>query len=85
MNKKKPKMFSNKGKKYKEGSHTDSVLSLSLNHVNKGVLASGSADKSLKIWDLAKGNNIFTSNHGSGRVNKVQWSKLDPSVIFTTS
>lgn len=31
INKKKPKKFTNKAKKYKEGSHTDSVLSLSLN------------------------------------------------------
>jgi periodic tryptophan protein 1 len=62
-NKKKPTNFKNKAKKWKEGSHTDAVLSLSLNSVNKSVLASGSADKFLKIWDLSKGRNVHSSKH----------------------
>ena len=75
----------NKVKKFKEGSHTDSVLSLSLNSVNKSILASGSADTTLKIWDLQKQANIFTSQHHKQKINKIEWSTLDPSVIFTTS
>ena len=84
-NKKKPKKFTNKAKKWKEGSHTDSVLSLSLNTKNKNVLASGSADCTLKIWDLCSAKNIYTSNHHQGRVEKVKWNPTDFSVIFTTS
>lgn len=81
--KKKPKKFTNKAKKWKEGSHTDSVLSISLNNSHKNILASGSADNTVKIWDLAQGKNIYTSTHHESRVNKVKWSPVDPSVIFT--
>jgi periodic tryptophan protein 1 len=62
-NKKKPKKFTNAGKKWKEGSHTDSVLSVSLNHSHKNILASGSADRTVKIWDLSQGKNIYSSSH----------------------
>jgi periodic tryptophan protein 1 len=51
---KKPKKFTNKAKKYRAGSHTDSVTSLSLNHSNLSVLASGSIDTTVKIWDISK-------------------------------
>ena len=52
--KKKVKKFTNKEKKYKTGSHEGPVLSLSLNHSNLSVLASGSADSTVKIWDIGK-------------------------------
>jgi periodic tryptophan protein 1 len=84
-NKKKPKKFTNKAKKYKEGSHTDSVLSLSLNNSHKNILASGSADQTLKIWDLNQGKNIYTSTHHHSRVNKVKWNPNDKTVILTAS
>lgn len=82
-NKKKPKKFTNKSKKWKEGSHTDSVISLSLNFSHRNILASGSADSTMKIWDLGEAKNIYTSNHHSSRVNKVKWSPVDPTIIFT--
>jgi WD40 repeat protein len=59
--KKKPKKFTNKAKKYRAGSHTDAVTSLSLNHSNLAVLASGSIDKTVKIWDISKESCVHTS------------------------
>jgi periodic tryptophan protein 1 len=56
-----------------------------LNPSHKNILASGSADKLVKIWDLTQGANIHTCSHHSLRVNKVKWSPTDPSVIFTAS
>ena len=43
-------------KKYKHqediGTHTEAVLSLSLNPIQKEYLASGSEDSTVRIWDL---------------------------------
>lgn len=34
------------------GSHSDAVMCLSLNPIQKEYLASGSEDSTVKIWDL---------------------------------
>lgn len=49
------------------------------------MLASGSADQTVKIWDLGKQANIYTAGHHKGKVKKVEWSKVDVSVMFSCS
>lgn len=83
LKKKKPKKFTNQPKKFKPGSHTDSVTSLSLNHSNLSVLASGSVDSTVKIWDISKDVCVHTCSHHTADVKKVEWSSLDVSVIFS--
>lgn len=61
------------------------MISLSLNHANIGVLASGSADTTVKIWDISKQSNIYTSDHHNSKVKKVEWNALDVSILFTSS
>lgn len=61
------------------------MLSLSLNSTHKNILGSGSADTTVKIWDLNEGKNIHTCTHHKSRVNKIKWSPTDSSVIFTAS
>lgn len=82
---KKPKKFNNQAKKFKLNSHTDAVTSLSLNHSNLTVLASGSIDKTVKIWDISKQTCVHTATHHTAEIKKVQWSSLDVSVLLTTS
>lgn len=81
----KPKKFKSKNKKFKPGSHTDSVLSISLNRFHKNILASGSSDLSTKIWDLQKAECIYTINHHKDRVVKVEWSPVEQTILFTGS
>jgi periodic tryptophan protein 1 len=61
------------------------VLSLSLNAYHKNILASGSADSTVKIWDLTNGVNIHTCSHHQSRVTNVSWSPTDKTVIATAS
>jgi periodic tryptophan protein 1 len=49
---KKNKGGKGKLKKFKPGSHTDAVMALGWNSTYRQALASGSADKNVKIWDV---------------------------------
>jgi periodic tryptophan protein 1 len=61
-----------KGKKggpnYKPGSHEGPVMSLSWNKTYRQMLASGSADTSVKIWDVTTQTCSHTFNHHRDKV-----------------
>jgi len=61
-----------KGKKqkcYKPGSHQGAVMSLSWNSTFRQALASGSADNTVKIWDVTTQACSFTMNHHTDKVD----------------
>ncbi|KAL6599934.1 hypothetical protein ACP70R_045585 [Stipagrostis hirtigluma subsp. patula] len=84
------KLKKEKGKRekmvaYVKGSHKDSILGTAWNMEYMNILASASADQTVKIWDVAVGKCVTTFEHHDSKVQAVAWNQHSPEIILSGS
>ncbi|GLA60733.1 hypothetical protein AtubIFM56815_002505 [Aspergillus tubingensis] len=65
--------------------HIDSILALAANRQHRNLLASGSADRTVKLWDLQTTKCAKSYSHHTDKVCALEWHPTESTVLLSGS
>lgn len=81
----KPGKKRKKSKKTNGEYHVDAILSLAANRTHRNLLASSSADQTVKLWDLHSKKCAKSYDHHTDKVCSIEWHPTTTTVLLSGS